>query len=106
MHPESLKISWGALVLLWLLQEEAVGSAKERRAAGTTHIFRGHCHPRVTLCAKCGQKWGECQGCVWQRACVGVCSCEWNRDPGMLRQLERRCCEHARGGNGEQGADL
>ncbi|XP_028558687.2 plexin domain-containing protein 1 isoform X1 [Podarcis muralis] len=33
MLPDSLKISWGALVLLWLLQEEAVGSAKERRAA-------------------------------------------------------------------------
>ncbi|XP_061445890.1 plexin domain-containing protein 1 isoform X2 [Rhineura floridana] len=39
MHPESLKMSWGALVLFWLLQEEAVGSAAERKAAGWT---QGH----------------------------------------------------------------
>ncbi|KAM3821428.1 plexin domain-containing protein 1 [Vipera latastei] len=34
-HPESRKLSWGALVLLWLLQEEAVGSSlPERKGAG------------------------------------------------------------------------
>ncbi|KAF7239678.1 Plexin domain-containing protein 1, partial [Varanus komodoensis] len=36
LHPESLKISWGVLVLLCLLQEEAVGSAKEQHQAGWT----------------------------------------------------------------------
>ncbi|XP_062994758.1 plexin domain-containing protein 1 [Elgaria multicarinata webbii] len=34
LHPESLKVSWGVLVLFCLLQEEAVGSAKDRHQAG------------------------------------------------------------------------
>lgn len=71
MHPELLKISWGVLVLFCLLQEEAVGSARERKEAGIVHSFGGT-SPRAMRACKVWTGKRECPA-VWPIDCLSVC---------------------------------
>lgn len=66
MHLESLKILWGAVVLFCLLQEEALGSARETPQTG---IFHGFLPSHETCVCK---------------ACVGECGDLLDREHALV----------------------